>query len=199
MKINLMILAFALVACASTNKIEKDIGELHPLKGDSRVVTIDGATRDIVITSFKSNLEQPANVWGEARTGIQYTKVPLVFNESPFNFFQHYAREGFIRRNLTITADAQAPIKMGLTLNKLWVEEVIEKYKPETAKCMVEIEIVMDAGRNHYRGKFSKNVLSDGNLTNGSDKLAPTLASCMNLVLNDVVSNPDFLTFVKNQ
>ena len=78
-----------------------------------------------------------------------------------------------------------------------FVEEVIEKYKPERAKCKVDLNFHITSPSAKWSGNFWTEFTSAGDLSDGTERLSPTLASCMNAVVEKLVSDQKFIDILK--
>ncbi len=98
---------------------------------------------------------------------------------------------------LIVQNDAKAILD--ITVKELWVEEVIEKYQPEKAKCNISLELKGSKGEETYTGKFWTEIVSPGDMGDATDKLDPTLASCLNIVSEKIAKDQDLLKFLKSR
>jgi len=83
-------------------------------------------------------------------------------------------------------------VALEVVINELWVEELIEKYQPEKAKCKANVTVYLKEGNTSWNGNYWTEIISPGDLGDGTEKLAPTFASCLNEIVEKLVKDPSF-------
>jgi hypothetical protein len=138
---------------------------------------------------------------GEARTGAQYRKTPVLASESPEKLAELLLTKAF--QDQRIIFDESSPYHMKVTINKLWLSEVLERN--EAAKCELELYFEMSHESKTTSSLATKNwnnttkvtYQSQGDLQDATEKLAPTLTTCINIAVEKVVGSDDFIPFLK--
>lgn len=171
--------------------------KMKPFEGLDQTSAIPHATLPIKIMTV-SDSRANAFALGEARTGARFKKTPVVSENGPENFVRSYLEKGLREREVLIVEQDQK-VELNVSIHELWVEEVLEKFEPEKAKCRVSLEIHGVKNKEDYTGKFWTEVMSPGDLGDATEKLQPTLASCMNAVVEKIVKDKKFASFVKAQ
>ena len=88
-------------------------------------------------------------------------------------------------------------VSLDIVIKQLWVEEVIEKYQPEKAKCNISLVLKGTKGEQTYTGNFWTEIVSPGDMGDATDKLDQTLASCMNVVSEKIAKDKDLIKFLE--
>lgn len=185
-------------ACAQ-QKVELD-QKARPFEGFDTTSVVSYATVPLKILAV-ADARDRGQAAGEARTGASYKKTPVFVSDSVETYVRNYLEAGLGKRDfLLVEKDQQAELQ--IRIKELWVEEVLEKYEPEKAKCRVSLEVVGrkadgQSENETYTGKFWSEVLSPGDLGDATEKLAPTLASCMNAIAEKMAADKKFVKFVK--
>lgn len=192
--VNAFLFVIVLSSCAQQRVTLKD-QRLAPYEGFRDVTYLPFATLPVKLEAVSDNRKVQSAV-GEARTGAQFKKTPVNFEDSFLEVFKDYLRNELKKRNvLMVMEDHQ--VVMSVSVKELWVEEVLEKYQPEKARCHIKIEVFASKDKNEYSGTFWTEMVSPGDLGDATEKLGPTLASCMNLAVEKIVNDKKFVEFVK--
>ena len=193
-KNNMKALAFLiLVSCATSTHYMKQ-SELRPYKKSSKVTkTILGETQGMKLVSIED--KRKTSSYGKAFTGLRYDENDVLMNVGFDKFMRDFIVNSFEMRNLVI--DDQAKLVLRVEVHQLWVEEVIEKFKAERAKCRVDLVFHIDAPKAKWSGQYITEFISAGDMTDGTARLAPTLASCMNDAIEKLVLDKKFLQILK--
>ena len=81
---------------------------------------------------------------------------------------------------------------MQVEIKKFRVYEVIEKMQPERAKCQLELGFKIENGNRNWSGSYLTEFLSGGDMTDATERLAPTMASCLNDLIEKMVNDEKF-------
>ena len=77
------------------------------------------------------------------------------------------------------------------------VYELIEQFKPERAKCELQLEFAMVQNAKSWNGSYATEYVSAGDITDGTERLAPAMASCLNNLIEKMVNDAEFRAFLK--
>lgn len=184
---------FVLLLSCSTGQYALKQNELLPYKEFSQI------TKNVEeLKPFKLNLIQDKRdrlAVGKAYTGVKYNETPVTLTVPVKDYVQSFLVAAFEMRN--IPTDSTADLTMQVEINHIWVEEVIEKFKPELAKCKVDFSFYIGGENKKWAGNFWTELTSAGDLSDGTERLAPTLASCMNNLVEKLVSDQKFINILK--
>ena len=183
---------FLLLSCATGSYLLKD-NDLHSELEKLKVTRINSAAQSIVIMSI-ADKRDVINL-GNAYTGVQYNKTPVVLTTNLKDFMSRFLVSSFSKRNLIINESSK--LKMTVEVNQLWVEEVIDKFKPERAKCRVDISFHILGDNKKWSGNFWAEYLSEGDMRDGTERITPTLANCLNEVIEKLVADKKLLTILQ--
>lgn len=192
MKLKFLIMAVFLSSCAMESYLLKQ-EELQPYKDMAQVSRVDNATKSINLRSITDSRELPGI--GMALTGVKYKKTPIVLTTTFNQFMTDFIETELGKRNIVLSESSN--LYMDVHINELWVEEIIEKHEPEKAKCKANISFDIEAPEKKWSGKFWTEYTSAGDLTDGTERLAPTFASCLNEIVEKLVNHKEFLELIK--
>lgn len=184
-----LLVLLLLVSCAQTQVSVKN-SEVKPFKEFSKITKVSDNFKSIVIDSVVDKREDQSAI-GSALTGVKYEKTPVMLETSTDVYVKEYITQAFNRRGLFVTEIDG--IKMSVHINELWVEELIEKYQPEKAKCKANLSVFIDEGKKSWKGNYWIEIVSPGDLADGTEKIAPTLGSCLNEIVEKMVNDKGFL------
>lgn len=179
--------------CAQQKVVLKNKEE--PFKEFSAKSSVSAATLPIKIASVTDAREKGSAI-GEALTGARYLKTPVYGSENPEVFVKGYLEEALRNREFLLV-DNDEKVELNIVIKELWVEEVIEKYQPERAKCRISLEVNAQRESASYTGGFWSEIVSPGDLGDATEKLGPSLASCMNTLVEKIVADEKFASFIK--
>lgn len=182
------------MSCA-TSVYKINTNELLPYKESSQITKITEKLSAIKINSVKDKRDR-LNI-GKAYTGVQYNETPINLNESVQVYVKNFMENALTMRNIEV--DPYSQNLFDVEVNHIWVEEVIEKFKPERAKCKVDLSFHLTADGKKWSGNFWTEFTSAGDLSDGTERLAPTLASCMNAVVEKLVLDEKFIDFLREK
>ncbi len=181
-----------LASCAMESYLLKE-EELRPYKDMAQVTHIDKATKSIQLRSIQDSRQRPGI--GMALTGVKYKKTPVVLAQDLNFFLKDYLHSELENRNVMI--DRTSSLILDVVINELWVDEVVEKHQPEKEKCKVDLTFNIEMTNKKWSGQFWTEYTSAGDLTDGTERLAPTFASCLNEVVEKLVNHKEFLEIIK--
>lgn len=182
-----------LVGCATESLVLKS-KDLLPYKESAQLTKLDmGKLKPITISKIVD--KRKTNSYGSAYTGVQYQKTPLYMDLSLDKFLKTYLIDAFSIRNLIIENEAEVALE--IEVNEMWVEEVIEDFQPEKARCKMNMAFHINLSDKKWSGEYWSEFTSSGDLSDGTERLAPTMASCLNETVEKLVKDPKFLDMIK--
>lgn len=194
MRISLFLVSLILFGCAQ-QKVTIKNEDFEPFVGMETMTKLKETTAPVKIVTVKDTRPAERGV-GEARTGAQFQRTPVFLEEAPSIFVRKtLERELEARGMLIVNSDQEA--ELTILIKTLWVEEVLEKYQPEKAKCKIDFEITGKRANKSYSGRFWSEIVSPGDMGDATEKLSPTLASCMNSVVEKIAKDKKLAKFLK--
>ncbi len=187
------VLLFLLIVSCSTPQYTLKQNELLPYKESSQVTKVKKANKALNFVGVFDRRDRQHI--GKAYTGVQYQETPINLDKSLKPFLKSYLTDAFEMRNIRFNAASDLELKV--EVEKFWVEEVIEKFQPEKAKCIVQMNFHINGKKQKWSGQFWTEFTSAGDLRDGTERLPPTLASCMNDIVEKVVNDKKFLKNLK--
>lgn len=178
----------SLVAC-SMAKVEINSNDLLPYKESSQVTKLSQQLKPVRIDMVEDKREDKS--FGFAYTGVQYVKSPVEMGVPLDMLMKDLTTDAFEKRNLVIDNRPES-LGMEIEVNKFWVEEVIEEFQPEKARCKVDLAFHINGEKSKWSGQYWTEFTSAGDLSDGTTRLAPTLASCFNEVMEKLVNDNKF-------
>ncbi len=195
MKDLIFILLFLMVSCAQQKVVLQDVN-LIPFEDFSKVTTLDQATLPVKLFELIDQREKMGV--GEARTGAQFKETPVEFRYGFSEYFKDYIKNSLKRRNvLMVMSDEKA--LMSITVKYCWTKELLERFQPERATCKISIDVKVQKNGDEYNGSFWTEVKSPGDMGDATEKLAPTIASCMNIIVEKIVNDQKLLKFIESK
>ena len=195
MKDLIFILLFLMVSCAQQKVVLQDVN-LIPFEDFSKVTTLDQATLPVKLFELIDQRETMGV--GEARTGAQFKETPVEFRYGFSEYFKDYIKNSLKRRNvLMVMSDEKA--LMSITVKEFWTKELLERFQPERATCKISIDVKVQKNGDEYNGSFWTEVKSPGDMGDATEKLAPTIASCMNIIVEKIVNDQKLLKFIESK
>ena len=187
------ILLILLVTSCATESLMLKKKELLPYKESSQLTKLQGLNKSINLTEV-TDLRK-TNLYGSAYTGVQYRKTPLTFDETLNAVVSDYMTSALEMRNIQVNVESE--VNLVIEVEQMWVEEVIEKFQPEKVKCNVKMNFHVNLPNTKWSGSYWAEYLSAGNLGDGTEKLAPTLASCMNEIVEKLINDKKFINLLR--
>ncbi len=187
-----LVIIFLLLSCASKNIILNE-SSLLPYQNMSQVTKVNMISQSFALKGINDNRTE--KTYGFGYTGVQYDKTPIKMGKNFVPFFEDYITDAFASRNLVISSEGT--LSLEVDVREMKVEEIIEKFQPERAKCKANLTFHVQTVNKKWSGNFWTEYLSSGDLSDGSERLAPTLASCMNEIIEKLVNNKEFLEIIK--
>lgn len=166
-------------------------GAEKPYENSVTETPVRVATKKLHIVEVLDNRTEMS--LGEARTGVQYSKTPVLLDKSMANFLSKYFKDEFYKRNILTTVSGGVEFK--IMLNKLWLSEVLDN--TEAAKCEANFSFYAVDGAKTWKGNVWTEFQSKGDLSDGTEKLGPTLTTCLNNVVEKLVADKSFVDFIK--
>jgi hypothetical protein len=187
-----VILLILLTSCA-TKTILIGQSQLLPYKEANQLTKLENISKavDLKIVETK-NLSKNLGV---GYTGVTYDKTPIQFEGDPQRALSAFFTSALEMRNISL--NAASGVKMEIHINELTVNEVIQKFQGEKAGCKVNATFYVEDANTKWSGKFWTEFLSASDLREGTERIAPTLASCLNEVVEKLVKDEKFLNIIK--
>ncbi len=179
-------------SCA-TSKIPISNEELLPYKEANQLTKLGQLTKAIHLKNVE--LKNPSESLGIGHTGVTYDRTPIVFASQPSEALRSFLTRALEMRNVLL--DNEAETVMEVYFEEVKVNEVIEKFQGEKAKCSVKANFFIEDKNKKWSGKFFAEFLSASDLREGTERLAPTLASCLNEVVEKLINDNKFKDIVK--
>lgn len=182
-----------ILGCSKTTFVIKD-QNLKPFKEFSEFTSIKSQTREFQISQIIDNRKSQDSL-GVARTGVKYKETPVTTSKQLDIFLKEYFSKELQRRGLFIQEE-ETPLKMTIRVNELWLEELSDK-APEVVKCRANFTFELYNNNKNWRLNFWNDIVSPGDLGDGTAKITPTLASCLNLINEKLVNSQKFLEAIQ--
>lgn len=187
-----LLLLLTLVSCA-TQKMVLEERNLLPYKESSQQTKLTGNELPLNIVSVVDKRTRPEV--GMAHTGVQYAKTPIYFDKSIQSIVKNYFINALEMRNVHVNDSAIIPLT--IEINHFWVEEVIEKFNPEKAKCHIDMSFHLMTNTKKWSGNYWAKFTSGGDLSDGTERIAPTLGSCLNEIVEQLIKDKKFIAMIK--
>ena len=188
----LLLLTLFLSSCAVPSIMFKQ-DQMKAYKEASKISFIS-VSRDVNLVAVRDLRENKADI-GHGLTGSTYSKTPIYLAHGVNAFMESYFKKAFEQRNIVVSKDSLN--KLEIEIHELWVKEVIEKFKPEKAQCKANMSFKVTNTKGSWTGKKWVQFLSGGDMTDGTERLAPTLASCLNDLVEKIVNDIEFKKMIK--
>jgi len=193
---SLIILSTAalLYSCAHTN-LSLDQNDFKPFK-EYQSKTEFPAGSDVLDVKVIDSRESKQFL-GMGKTGASYSDTPLTTPQGASTFISNYFTENLKARGLSLAGDSS--VELEIIINKLWVDELIEKYKGERAQCNIDFQVYGKKELETFKGSYWAKITSGGDLSDGTDLLSPTLASCLNEAIEKIVNDQKLVEFINTK
>lgn len=188
-----LLLMFLLVSCAKVSLVTLKKEELKPYPEFNSITYAKEETTDFEISEVIDAREVKTQV-GEALVGVYFDKTPVELYKDTSLFLKDYLYSSLAARNFTVAQNSEN--KMVVIINKLWVSELIEKYKPERAKCEIDATIKFQNEKKAAQIKLWTSITSKGDMGDATEKLPSTLASCLNELTEKLVKSDALYQFI---
>lgn len=185
-----LIFLLMVTSCASSNILIKK-EELVPYKDSSQITKVNQGKMELTIQSV-SDLRASKDI-GFALTGVQYTKTPLLIDKPVEVFIQDYISDQLELRNIEVLNDS--PTRMEISIVNFQVYELAEKFQPEKAKCELQLDFKMNQNAKSWNGSYATEYTSAGDMKDGTTRIAPTMASCFNNLVEKMINDQEFRAF----
>lgn len=182
------------VGCAAESYYLKQT-ELLPYKESSQITKLNQVSKTLKITGIID--QRTDKTIGFAYTGVEYKKTPLYFQEGLEPVLVNQVASALQMRNVEVSDNSG--IELSVILKELKVEELIEKMKPERATCKLAMDFSLKDGETAWTGSYWASFTSAGDLSDGTERLAPTLASCLNEVIEKLVNDEKFTNIINKE
>ena len=177
------------VSCAQ-HQIKLKNEEMVPFTDFSKISRVGSGLKTIAINSVTDNRENKDQI-GMALTGVKYSQTPIVIDRATNEYLKEYLILSLTDRGFSV--NDMDGINLDVVINELWVEELIEKYQPEKAKCKANLTFYLKEDKTSWSGNYWTEIVSPGDLSDGTEKIAPTFAYCLNEVVEKLVNDPAFI------
>jgi len=197
MKNVLSVCLLVLVSSCAEMKIKVNDSEVVAFDDFKKTQKVSELTQPVKLNVIDARGEVP-NVIGFGYTGVKYEKTPFELKTELATYLNEKLPLEFSKRGVT-TDNVNGEIILDVIVTKLNVYEFIEKHLPERAVCKIEFEIKSNYLSQEFNSRYWSEVTSPGDLGDGTEKLAPTFASCLNVVMNKITSDQKFINLIKNK
>ncbi len=189
----LLLFMTALTSCASHDLILKK-EKLTPFKQFSRVTKVATDGFSIHVEKFVDKREKRESV-GEGITGFFSELTPIQFEDSLESFVLAQMKSGLKERGFSVSSVTGGDFDLKGEIEEFWIEETTVGLGPEEAECRVKMNLALwDRVKSTplWNGSFRVKLNSGGKMWDGGEKFAPTVASCMNEVLEQLIRKKNF-------
>lgn len=194
MKVIVLFFSFLIMGCAQMSVNLKD-SDIKPFKEFSSVKKLNNTLGPFQLNVVDARSSEQARQIGFAYTGVKYKKTPVLIKKNVNDYIKEELTTEFARRNVLVEDQAERNVELIIT--KLSVNEYIEKHMPERAICEVEFQVKSTYLTKNFNARYWTEITSPGDLGDGTEKIAPTFASCVNVMANKIVEDPKFQSFLK--
>ncbi|MCT4641347.1 MAG: hypothetical protein N4A33_03550 [Bacteriovoracaceae bacterium] len=183
------LLFLVFVSCASKQIIIDK--SFKPFEEFSQVTKVNVITADLNIISVEDQSSMNDYI-GEGLTGVYFSKTPIAFEKNKNDFVKEYFKNALRQRNISLSDSSSN--NLNITINKLWVTELIEKYQGERAICEANFTFDLQmANGSSWNGTIWTKITSAADLGDGTDKLSSTMSSCMNQIVEKLMTKNQFI------
>lgn len=190
----ILISSFLFTSCAQMNLKLAD-SEIKAYKEFSKAKKSAQTLGPISLSVSDVRGDVPPSQIGIGFTGVKYQKTPILLNEDLASYLTKKLTTEFTKRNVLV--DEQANYKIEVLITKLSVDEFIEKHLPERARCEIEFQLKSSYLTKTFNARYWAEVISPGDLGDGTEKIAPTFASCINVITDKIVEDKKFNAYLK--
>ena len=183
-----------LAGCAADSYMIKE-NELLPYKESAQITKLNQQSKSITIASIED--KRAIKSIGFAYTGVEYKKTPVYLQAGLSNVLKSQLSNSFEMRNIEVVPNGE--LNLLVTIKELNISEFIEKHQPERAKCRVGLEFSIDDNKTKWSGGYTASFTSAGDMSDGTERLAPTLASCINDLVEKLMSDEKFTNILKKE
>ena len=188
-------LILILFTACSSQTVKVEPADLLPYKDSSAVTKLDPGLASLALESVRDM--RASKEMGFAYTGVKYSKTPIVLSSSLEEFLTDYFIDQLEMRNVEVLNDS--PTKLTVSVVNFQVYELVEQFKPERAKCELQIDFELNQDAKKWSGSFATEYVSAGDITDGTERLAPSMASCLNNLTEKMINDQEFINFFKNR
>jgi uncharacterized lipoprotein YajG len=181
-----------LAGCASDSYMIKE-SELLPYKESAQITKLNQESKSLRIASIEDQRVQKSI--GFAYTGVEYKKTPVYLQKGLINTLKSQLSNSFEMRNIEVVPNGE--LNLLVVVKELNISEFIEKHQPERAKCKVAFEFSIDQNKTKWSGSYITSFISAGDMSDGTERLAPTLASCINELVEKLMSDEKFTNILR--
>lgn len=182
-----------LISCAQMSVKVSD-SDMRPFEEFSKLKKVDGDTKSVNIEVIDARGSEP-NVIGYGYTGVKYDKTPVKIESDLATYLSDRLPTEFTKRGVLVGEEGDVALQ--INVSKFDVHEYIEKHLPERAICEVEFNLSSNYLAKNFKARYWAEVISPGDLGDGTEKIAPTIASCINVVMNKIVTDKKFINLIK--
>ncbi len=191
--IKISLIAITLSGCASHDLILKKEA-FTPLKQYSKVSKVVRAESSVHINKFIDKRKDKGPI-GSALTGFFAKPTPIEFEKSLESYVLDEMNTGLRERGVSVSSVTGGDFDLNGEIQEFSIEETTVGLGPQEAKCSVKLELSLWDNRKEvmrWKGSFYVNLTSGGKVMDGGEKFAPTIASCMNEILEQVINKKKF-------
>jgi len=188
------LILLVLAGCAAESYVIKE-SELLPYKESSQITKLNQQSKTVTIASIEDQRSDKS--FGFAYTGVEYKKTPVYLQAGLENVLKSQLSSSLQMRNIEVVPSGE--VNLVVTIKELKVNEVIEKMKPERAACKLGLDFSISDKQSNWNGSYVTSFTSAGDMSDGTERLAPTLASCLNELVEKLMSDEKFTEILKKE
>lgn len=183
-----------LVGCAADSYVLRE-KELLPYKESSQITKLNQESKTLTISAILD--ERKTKEIGFAYTGVEYKKTPVYLESGLSGLMQSQISAALQMRNIEVIPNGE--VNLVVAVKELSVHEVIEKMKPERASCKLGLEFSIDHNNAKWSGSYWTEFTSAGDMSDGTERLAPTMASCINELVEKLITDAKFTQMLRKE
>ncbi len=186
------LLSLLLVRCATPQVVLKD-RELVPAKDASERTQV-WAAQTFSISQVEDQRQKPEYWVGTAGTGVRNKPTPVELERPVATVVKSQMENELKQRGLKLGNPADVDLK--IKVQELEVRETRVGLAPEASICSARMEVSVEPGAKSKAKPFKwtgkVEFQNRGTLIDTTAATAATLAGCLNLMVEKMVSNGDF-------
>lgn len=183
----------SLIACSSQQIVLRE-NELVPAKDASERTQI-WAPKTLAISQIQDDRQKPENWVGTADTGLNNKPTPVEFERPVATIVKNQIENELKLRGLKFSS--QPDVNLKIHIRELELSETKKGFAPEASICKATMDVVVEPTKETsalkpYRWTGKVSFQSRGNIIDTTKASASTLAGCLNLIVEKMVSNSEF-------
>jgi uncharacterized lipoprotein YajG len=187
-----MLMSLVMVQCAAPQLVLKD-RELVPAKDASERTQV-WAAQTFSISQVEDQRQRPEYWVGTAGTGVRNKPTPVELERPVATVVKTQMENELTQRGLKLASPADVDLK--IKVQELEVRETREGMAPEASICNAKMEVAVEP-RGKSKAKPFKwtgkvEFQNRGTLIDTTAATAATLAGCLNLMVEKMITNGEF-------